>query len=116
MSDDPFGYYKHIKDMGFDWGKSKRKNKMDNKTLYLKAIEKWGVTSQIDLAQEECAELIQAISKYKRFGNIHESAIIEELADVSLMVEQLVLIFGNEKFHAARKFKLKKLQLMLYKD
>ena len=33
------------------------------------AIDKWGRDSQLGVAQEECAELIQAISKYFRHGD-----------------------------------------------
>ena len=31
-----------------------------------RAIEKYGVLAQMDMATEECAELIQAINKLKR--------------------------------------------------
>ena len=42
------------------------------------------------LLQEECAELIQAISKYRRYANtIAWEAVIEELADVEIMLYQI---------------------------
>ena len=71
------------------------------------AIEKNGTDEQMRIAQEECAELIQAISKYQRAqlaesrhrGHATERAtkhLIEEIADVSIMVDQLkLMIKGN---------------------
>ena len=52
--------------------------KLDKMTC-LKAIAKWGRTSQIDMLQEECAELIVAINKYKRNHN----GTIERLREVT---------------------------------
>lgn len=58
-----------------------------------KAIDKYG-DKQIIVAMEECAELIQALSKYLRDGlgksilNIHE-----EIADVEIMIQQLKISF-----------------------
>lgn len=37
--------------------------------------------------QEECGELIVAINKRKRYGKFEQ--VIEEMADVELMLEQL---------------------------
>ena len=51
----------------------------------------YGSNSQMDVTQDECAELIQAISKVKREG-IRERTydnLIEELADVEIMIEQM---------------------------
>lgn len=58
-----------------------------------KVIAKYGAEAQEGVAQEECAELIQAISK-KRRGNPHN--ISEEIADVEIMLEQLKIINGCE--------------------
>lgn len=50
---------------------------------------------------EECAELIQAISKMLRYGSTleTESALIEEIADVEIMIEQLKLIYFIHEEH-----------------
>ena len=58
-----------------------------------KAIAKHGAEMQEGVAHEECAELIQAISK-KRRGKPHN--ISEEIADVEIMLEQLKIINGCE--------------------
>lgn len=61
------------------------------------AIDKFGVNPQIDVAIEEFSELIQALCKYKRHGACREtlSTIKKEMADVSIMFDQLRLIFGD---------------------
>lgn len=43
---------------------------MTKEEIYKQALEKWGVNSQIEMAVEECSELIQAIQKVKRSENI----------------------------------------------
>ena len=53
------------------------------------AIVTFGEQHQEGVAQEECAELIQAISKKHR-GQKHN--IPEEIADVEIMLEQLKII------------------------
>lgn len=66
------------------------------------AIEKYGAILQMIVAIEEPAELIVAICKYMRmlFGGKGDSKKIlanmaEERADVSIMLNQLALIFGD---------------------
>ena len=53
-------------------------------------------SSQMGVAQEECAELIQAISKVRRLGINGETLdhMAEEIADVRIMCAQLVTILG----------------------
>lgn len=64
-----------------------------------KAVEKYG-ERQLDQAQEELAELIVAISKYKRAvakgnGSSEIKAIadvVEEIADVNIMIKQVMML------------------------
>lgn len=50
---------------------------------------------QLNIAQEELAELIQAISKWKRYKNNQaRENIIEEIADVTIMLEQLKMMYA----------------------
>lgn len=58
------------------------------------AIEKYGAQAQVVVALEEMAELQQALTKFLR-GNPDQRNINEEMADVSIMLEQLKLIFNN---------------------
>jgi len=69
------------------------------------AISKWGPDLQTDVAIEEMCELIQAIAKYRRALAGFEwydqelepvrQHIREEMADVSIMLRQLELIYGG---------------------
>ena len=56
----------------------------------------YGARSQLMMAIEEMSELTKEICKYERFkGN--ESKLIDEIADVKIMVEQLEYILGVNK-------------------
>lgn len=59
------------------------------------AVDTFGVSSQIDMAIEECAELIDALMKYRR-GRVGAQDVITEIADVQIMCSQLEFIFGGE--------------------
>ena len=59
-----------------------------------KAIEKWGKEAQTIVAMEECAELIQASSKQLRRKDKSINHLIEELADVRIMIEQIEYLYG----------------------
>jgi len=66
----------------------------ENRKILTKAIAKYG-EMQLDIAQEECAELIQALSKWKRYNNTKAKLnVIEKIADVTIMLEQLKIMFG----------------------
>ena len=57
---------------------------------------------------EEMAELTQAICKIERYGFTDETSdhLVEELADVSIMVRQLNILIGKEKVDAEIKKKI----------
>lgn len=58
-----------------------------------KAIEHYGKENQIMVAIEEMSELIKELSKdYRKIGSVEN--IVEEMADVYIMLEQLQVIFG----------------------
>ena len=70
--------------------------------LYARAVQKFGERAQILVAIEEMSELTKALLKYIRhedfdqgdYDDIIES-IAEERADVSIMLNQLTVIFGE---------------------
>ncbi len=66
----------------------------DKCKLYRQALEKWG-TAQIIIAFEEMAELQKELSKYLR-GRENITEIAEEIADVTIMLEQMKLLFNIE--------------------
>ena len=61
-----------------------------------KTIDKNGVDMETTVAMEELAELIQAISKCKRYGCVgtQRDNLIEEIADVKIVITELLLMFG----------------------
>ena len=58
-----------------------------------RSIEHYGKDVQSTVCMEECAELIQAISKEKR-GKPDKSNLAEEMADVIICIEMLKQIYN----------------------
>jgi NTP pyrophosphatase (non-canonical NTP hydrolase) len=81
-------------------------------SVYRATLAKWGEEAQYDQAVEECAELIAALKHFKR-DKIGREQVIEELADVALMVGQLSFMFGEEQVQQAVERKLAKLGKLL---
>ena len=80
------------------------------------AIQHYGANSQIDVAVEEMAELIQALIKTKRYALdddfvIFRRHVIEEIADVEIMLMQLRIIFSIDESDICKEkdFKLNRL-------
>lgn len=59
-----------------------------DKDVIRKSIQHYGVDNQSTVCMEECAELIQAISKTKR-GKLNTDNLKEEIADVLICIEML---------------------------
>ncbi len=83
---------------------------MDN--IYRATLKRWGEEAQFDQAIEECAELITALKHYKR-GKVGRQEVIDELADVTLMIGQLSWMFGQDSVETTIATKLDKLQQLL---
>ena len=57
-------------------------------------LNRYGVEEQQRMAMEECAELIQAINKIHRKPSPENmNNLFEEIADVTIMIEQLKMIY-----------------------
>ncbi len=85
---------------------------MRYREIYAKTISKWGEKAQYDQTIEECAELIATLQHFTR-GKVDRAAVVNELADVFLMVGQLTYMFGEEQLAAAVEGKIAKLTLLL---
>lgn len=59
------------------------------------AIEKWGATTQVVVAIEELSDLQKELCKFLRYGSCDRLTMHDEMADVSIMLNQLSLIFGD---------------------
>lgn len=81
---------------------------IDKNKIYSQAIAKWGINAQLWMVVEECGELMDAIAKYKR-GRVNSLSVIEELADVSIMVEQISLYIDRAQFLRIKDAKLQRL-------
>lgn len=79
-----------------------------------KIIDKYGIKAQSMIAMEECAELIQAISKCVRSNNFpaveEREHLIEEMADVMFCMEQLQVMYSitDEELYAMKQSKEKR--------
>ena len=66
-------------------------------TIIHKAIEKYGIPVQSVVAMEEMAELQKELSKAIRgmytTGNYDTKGMLEELADVTLMLKQIMVMY-----------------------
>ncbi|MFB5946098.1 hypothetical protein [Albibacterium profundi] len=71
------------------------------------AVVIFGFDKQIDMLIEECSELIVECSKLKR-GRINH--IKEELADASIMIEQISRFFGEDEVLQIKEQKLLRLK------
>ena len=61
----------------------------------IQIADHYGKEPQLGMAQEECAELIQAISKVRRKGETKDAIdhLAEEIADVRIMCAQLMHLY-----------------------
>lgn len=71
-----------------------------DESVISKSIKYYGEEIQSTVCMEECAELIQAISKAKR-GKINRDNMIEEIADVLICIEMLkqMYMISDEKIN-----------------
>ena len=71
-----------------------------DKGIIADIIQHYGKNNQSTVCMEECAELIQAISKAKR-GKIDRDNMIEEIADVLICIEMLkqMYMISDEKIN-----------------
>lgn len=84
------------------------------RAIFAAAQERWGVPAQIDITIEEMAELIQALVKHRRnaigcFSLENSAHVVEEIADVLVMVSQLRFIFGSDLVDAVVQQKIERL-------
>ena len=71
-----------------------------NVKIIAESIQHYGKNNQSTVCMEECAELIQAISKAKR-GKIDRDNMVEEIADVLICIEMLkqMYMISDEKIN-----------------
>jgi NTP pyrophosphatase (non-canonical NTP hydrolase) len=82
----------------------------DVNALYKRAIDEYGWESQADNVIEEASELIHAICKHKRkaaqgkFSGPGLDAVIEEIADMQIALDQAKVIYCGQSPEAEKAF------------
>lgn len=82
----------------------------EQKNIMQNAVRKYGVDAQDDIAIEEMSELTKAIIKnrrYKTFATLE--SIYEELADVYIMLEQIMMSLDKDRVQSYVNSKLERL-------
>lgn len=82
--------------------------------LFREVLEAWGIGNQVFMVMEESGEMLNALAKANR-GRVTKEDVITELADVSIMMEQMAVYFGYDEFKAEKERKLKRLKERLEK-
>lgn len=77
--------------------------------LYKKAIETWGIEAQRNMAFEELGELNTVLARDRR-GRATKEDILSELADVTIMCEQMATIIGFDLYEKEMERKLIRLR------
>lgn len=73
------------------------------------ALRRYGFKEQARMLQEECGELVAAVSRWRRGRMGAFPALLEEIADVEILIDQMRLVYGAE-IDAARARKLVRLR------
>ena len=89
----------------------------ERRALLDRAITAYGAPAQMDMAVEEMAELTKALCKVKRVSCAAEAKavlenVVEEMADVQIMLDQRRIIFGRSTAEA-EEYKLERLKKRL---
>jgi NTP pyrophosphatase (non-canonical NTP hydrolase) len=81
-----------------------------------KAIDKYGEIRQIEKLEEECLELALAIRQWRNKGGLNSEAyakIVDEIADVDIMLTQAKIIFPIDLIDERKEFKIKRLKSLI---
>lgn len=83
-------------------------------SVYKDAVDLWGPDSQIGMLFEEMGELMSAIIRDKR-ERTYKASVEEEIADVSIMLEQMNHIFNPALIESWKQLKIKRLEARIQK-
>ncbi len=86
---------------------------LNKEEIYKEAIKTWGPQMQIIMCLEEMSELQKELIKHIR-GKGKFDCIAEEIADVAIMLEQMVILFDCDyRTIQHKKYKLNRLKDLL---
>ena len=83
--------------------------------IYTRALDKWGVGLQVDMFIEESAEAIQAVQHYRR-GRCDMDTVCGELCDLQIMLNQMKIVYGTDRFERVFTKKIVALDAKLSED
>lgn len=86
----------------------------NRRRIYEKALVKYGFENQLWMVTEECGELLNAIGKMRR-ERVTREDVITELADVTIMCEQIAQYMGYDDYTKEMERKLERLKERLAK-
>ncbi len=81
-----------------------------SKRICRKAFNQFGEKSQVSMLMGECAELIAAINRFSNQNRGTVEDVVEEMVDVTIMLEQFMDILPQGLFDRIKIAKLKRLQ------
>lgn len=82
----------------------------EQQKIMLNALKTYGVDAQDDIAIEEMSELTKAIIKNRRYRNFQTlDNLYEELADVLIMMEQVMMSLDEDRVQSYIDAKLQRL-------
>jgi NTP pyrophosphatase (non-canonical NTP hydrolase) len=82
---------------------------MNEEEIYKAAINHWGEHTQLMMAMGECGELIAELNRLVTQNRSSKEQVVDEIADVEIMMGQLRYIFGNDEVDLAKQRKLARL-------
>ena len=80
------------------------------------AIAHYGLDQQLNILQEECGELVAAVSHFRRSRDGSRAGLVTELADVIIMTHQICMAIGDEDVDLEVRKKLGRLVERMGKD
>ena len=81
-----------------------------SKRICRKAFNRYGEKPQVSMLMGECAELIAAINRYSNQSRGTVEDVVEEMVDVTILIEQFMDILPQGLFDHIKIAKLKRLQ------
>lgn len=94
---------------------------MNDKQIFQRAIDHYGIVNQLHMVVEELSELTSAICKYLRVDHVNKVSdiipnILEETADVEIMTAQIRLLFGDTEIDEIKRMKIDRLFRRMQKE
>lgn len=86
---------------------------MTEDEIYKAALEKWGHGFQIGMAMTEAGELIAALGRFVIQNRNNTEEVIDELADMEIMLCQMRYLFGEGKINDRKEQKLLRLRALV---